>query len=78
MSKLNKVENQIKAMIQWITVHYVGQQHMLDKIAEEHGLTSNEFSVGLKKYFSQINKHNIELETLEWVLREIENVRKEE
>lgn len=77
MEKLSKLENQIRNMIQWISVHYVGQQYKLDKCADQHGIGSQEFERELHKYFESVNKHKIEMDTLKWVLGEIENVEKE-
>jgi|DEB0MinimDraft_6_1074348.scaffolds.fasta_scaffold276755_2 AraC-like DNA-binding protein len=77
MSKLNRVENQIKAMIQWIGVHHVGKEIALTSVADKHGVGSSEFAAELQKYFEEINKHKIEIDILQWVLGEIEVARQE-
>lgn len=73
MDKLSKVENQIKAMIQFIVVHQAGKEFVLNDVANKHGIGSDEMSEALFKYFEEINRHKIELDTLRWVLGEIEN-----
>lgn len=77
MSKLDKLENQIKSMKQWVHCHHVGRTLTVDNAADQHGIDSMEFARVLKQHFTIIERHAIELEVLDWVLSEIEGIKNE-